>query len=90
MSRSYYEIFEDWGIDPEEDRKTFKWLKEAQRDEKGRLTREVGIRRPGGVPEKLVRRHSMAGTQFYCLKESNALYPLFTGNVSVSRDDFHW
>jgi hypothetical protein len=75
---TYGELAKSWGIDPEANREIFEWLKADPRDEQGRLTREVGIRRPGGPVEKLERCHDEAGVLFYSLADGT-LFPRGTG-----------
>jgi hypothetical protein len=82
----YSALCENWGIDPEANRETFEWLKDDPRDEQGRLTREVGIRKPGGPVERLERRHTKVGVLFYSLADGT-LFPRGTG-AQVSAMDF--
>jgi hypothetical protein len=82
---TYYELCQNWGIDPAEHLATFEWLQADPRDEQGKLTREVGIRKQGGVPEKLRRVHDQTGTHFY--DEQGRLW---TGKPSVSCMDVQW
>lgn len=88
MKYTYQKICELWGIDAEENRAIFEWLKDDPRDKEGRLTREVGIRKPGGKVEKLTRRRmdDGSGCIFYSL-EDKALFPRNTGAM-VSAMDF--
>ncbi len=84
--KPYSKLAKDWGIDPEANRTLFEWVKDDPRDEQGRLTREVGIRKPGGPVEKLERRHDEAGVLFYSLADGT-LFPRGSG-AQVSAMDF--
>jgi len=92
---SYLDLCKNWGIDPDENRIVFEWLKADPRDEQGRLTREVGMRGHGSVAEKLERRHTRTGTHFYTLSagEFGYLGEIFLsgcGAVQVSAMDFNF
>lgn len=84
MRKKYSEICENWGISPEAYREDFEWVMADPRDDKGRLTRELGIRRPGAAPIRLDRIHTRLGTHFY----EQGTKMLFLGSPSVSKDDF--
>jgi len=86
--KSYTELCKDWGIDPEENRNIFEWLKSDPRDEQGRLTREVGLRKPGEKVEMLDRVINCTGTHFRS-REYNDLFPRGLG-VQVSAIDFYF
>lgn len=88
MTKTYGELCKNWGIAPDANRATFEWLKEDPRDDQGRLTREVGIRKAGGSVERLERRHTRIGLLFYNLADGR-LFPRGTG-AQVSALDFEF
>ena len=53
MKLSYRDLCRAWGIDEQEHRLLFEWLMQDPRDEQGRLTREIGLTKLGGTPEKI-------------------------------------
>ena len=83
MKKTYETICENWGIEEYRHRRDFEWLKEDKRDESGKLTRELGIRKQGGRVERLKRKHTRVGTHLYTENDE-----LWTGKVSVSAMDF--
>lgn len=87
---SYTDLCENWGIAPEDYREVFEWLKSDPRDEQGRLTREVGLRKPGLSVEKLERKQTEVGTLFYTLNDGylGKLFP--RGCAQVSAMDFYF
>jgi len=88
---SYTALCQNWGIDREENRATFEWLKNDPRDKQGRLTREVGLRKPGFAVERLERKHTRVGTLFYTLDSRYRirLFPRGFG-VQVSAMEFYF
>ena len=86
MKKTYEAICENWGIDTETYRADFEWVKADPRDENGKLTRELGIRKRGGPVIRLNRSHTQAGTAFY--EQESGMN--FSHAPSVSREDFHF
>ena len=91
MKLSYRDLCRAWGIDEQEHRSLFEWLMQDPRDEQGRLTREIGLTKLGGTPEKLQRVHTPAdlahGNIFY--RQDGTPFPTRNGQaVSVSKMDF--
>ena len=85
MTKTYEAICKNWKITQETYRDDFEWLKADKRNENGKLTRELGIRKQGGPVERLERKHTQVGTHFYT--ENGHLW---TGKVSISADDFRF
>ncbi|MBS3951119.1 MAG: hypothetical protein KGZ53_10745 [Peptococcaceae bacterium] len=93
MKLSYRDLCRAWGIDEQEHRLLFEWLMQDPRDEQGRLTREIGLTKLGGTPEKLQRVHTPAdlahGNIFY--RQDGTPFPARNGQaVSVSKMDFNF
>jgi len=91
MKLSYRDLCRAWGIDEQEHRSLFEWLMQDPRDELGRLTREIGLTKFGGTPEKLKRVHTPAdlahGNVFY--RQDGTPFPTRNGQaVAVSKMDF--
>lgn len=83
---TFAEICENWGIDAETNRHHFEWVKADPGDEKGRLTREIGIVKKGEEIQRLNRIHSEAGTHFYDIET----HIIFQGYVCASSMDFRF
>ena len=90
---TYEKICKNWGLDhtDPEVRAAFEWVKEDPADENGQLTRELGIRKPGGALIKLMRVNAFyktpaANTFFY--EEGSRRLWIGSSGPSVSARDF--
>lgn len=87
----YDALCKDWGIDPEENRHLFEWLKDDPRDERGNPTRALGISTVGGKVFKLKQVCSGGGVYFYF--EDGKIRPqVFAKTIGrqASADDFEF
>ena len=86
MKRTMTSICKNWMVNPLKNRHHFEWVSADPREEGGKLTREIGITAQGGTIVRLKRVYTRVGTHFYEEKSGD----LWTGKVSVSKDDFRF
>lgn len=96
MRKKIEEICKNWEIDPEDHRDDFEWLMADPGGPFGtetgliRLTRELGIREPGGEPVRIRREQVNGVTVLYEDHPGEDLMLRWTGRVSINSADVRW